>query len=135
MVMDPFTRRIVGFGEHRGAVDGVACVAIVQASGALPDPPIYLSSDHDRLYQFHQWQANLRILEVKEIKTVPYVPRSHPFVERLMWHHPTGIPRPDAFWTTADLGIKLQALQQYVATGDASVNTFFGRPRYRLGTA
>src|SRR2546429_5519378 len=32
----------------------------------------------------HQWQANLRILEVKEIKTVPYVPLPHPFVERLI---------------------------------------------------
>ena len=44
-------------------------------------PPKYLSSDHDPLYQFHQWQANLRVLDVKEIKTVPYVPLSHPFVE------------------------------------------------------
>src|SRR6266513_6364995 len=32
----------------------------------------------------HQWQANLRILEVKEIKTVPYLPLPHPFVERLI---------------------------------------------------
>ncbi len=31
-----------------------------------------------------QWQANLRILDVEEIKTVPYVPLSHPFVERLI---------------------------------------------------
>ncbi len=28
--------------------------------------------------------SNLRILEVTEIKTVPYVPLSHPFVERLI---------------------------------------------------
>jgi hypothetical protein len=34
--------------------------------------PKYLSSDHDPLYRFHQWQANLRILEICEIKTVPY---------------------------------------------------------------
>jgi putative transposase len=33
--------------------------------------PKHLSSDHDPLYRFHQWQANLRILEVTEIKTVP----------------------------------------------------------------
>jgi hypothetical protein len=26
--------------------------------------PRYLSSDNDPLYRFHQWQANLRILEV-----------------------------------------------------------------------
>jgi len=46
--------------------------------------PKYLSSDHDPLYRFHQWEANPRILEVTEIKTVPYVPPSHPFVERLI---------------------------------------------------
>ena len=33
--------------------------------------PNYLSSDHDPLYKFHQWEADLRILEVTEIKTVP----------------------------------------------------------------
>jgi hypothetical protein len=46
--------------------------------------PKYLSSDLDPLYRFHQWQANLRVLMVQEIKTVPYVPLSHPFVERLI---------------------------------------------------
>jgi hypothetical protein len=46
--------------------------------------PKYLSSDHDPLHQFHQWQANLRVLEGKEIKTVPHGPLSHPFVERLI---------------------------------------------------
>jgi hypothetical protein len=29
-----------------------------------------------------RWQANLRILEIDQNKTVPYVPCSHPFVER-----------------------------------------------------
>src|SRR5215467_13386355 len=67
--------------------------------------PKYLSSDHDPLYKFHQWPANLRVLEVREIKTVPYVPLSHPFVERLI-----GTVRREyldriLFWTTADLGI------------------------------
>jgi hypothetical protein len=46
--------------------------------------PKYLSSDHDPLYRFHQWQANLRVLMVQEIKTVPYVRLSHPFVGRLI---------------------------------------------------
>jgi hypothetical protein len=45
--------------------------------------PNYLSTDNDPLYRFPHWQANLRVLEVTEIKTVPYVPLSHPFVERL----------------------------------------------------
>jgi hypothetical protein len=34
--------------------------------------------------QFRQWRANLRILDVEAIKTVPYAPLSHPFVERLI---------------------------------------------------
>jgi hypothetical protein len=40
--------------------------------------------DHDPLYGFQPWQANPRILDVQDIKTVPDVPRSHPFVDRLI---------------------------------------------------
>ena len=32
--------------------------------------PKYLSSDNDPLFLYHQWQANLRILSVDELKTV-----------------------------------------------------------------
>ena len=39
---------------------------------------------YNPLYQFHQWLAKLRLLEETEINTVPYVPLSHPFVERLI---------------------------------------------------
>ncbi|PYT69803.1 MAG: hypothetical protein DMG42_20805 [Acidobacteria bacterium] len=75
--------------------------------------PKYLSSDNDPLYQFHQWQANLRILEVTEIKTIPYVPLSHPFVERLI-----GTLRREyldrlLFWTKADLENKLLDFSTY----------------------
>src|SRR5262245_40183250 len=64
VVMDQCTRRIVGFGVHRGVVDGVAlCRMFNRAMGRQP-APTYLSSDHDPLYRFHQWQATLRILDV-----------------------------------------------------------------------
>src|SRR6266699_5103819 len=46
--------------------------------------PKYLSSDNDPLYRFQQWHANLRILEVTGIKSIPYVPLSHPYLERLI---------------------------------------------------
>jgi len=46
--------------------------------------PHYLSSDHDPLFRYHRWKANLRILEIKKIKSIPYVPVAHPFVERLI---------------------------------------------------
>ena len=72
VVMDQWTRRIVGFGVHRGVVDGVTLCRMFNRTTRRQLPPKYLSSDHDPLYRFHQWQANLRILEVEAIKTVPY---------------------------------------------------------------
>jgi len=74
--------------------------------------PKYLSSDHDLLYRFHQWQANLRVLDVKEIKTVPYVPLSHPFVERLIGTIRREYLDQTIFWTAADLEEKLRAFQR-----------------------
>jgi len=85
VVMDQYTLRILGFGVHAGKVDGVAlCRMFNRAIQGQLWMPKYLSSDNDPLYRFHQWQANLRILEVTEIKSIPYVPLSHPFVERLI---------------------------------------------------
>jgi len=82
--MDHWTRRIVGFSVHRGVVDGVALCRMFNHATCAQSPPTYLSADHDPLYRFHQWHANLRILNIRQIKTVPYVPRSHPVVERLI---------------------------------------------------
>src|SRR5262249_24920797 len=69
VVMDQFTRRILGFGVQAGTVDGGAlCRMFNRAIRGQRGMPKYLSSDHDPLYRFEQWQANLRILEVTEIK-------------------------------------------------------------------
>jgi putative transposase len=114
VVMDHYTRRIIGFGIHAGVVNGEAlCRMFKQAIRGVATLPRYLSSDHDPLYRFHQWEANLRILDVGEIKTVPYVPWSHPFIERLI-----GTVRRECldrllFWTAADLQMKLLAFQDY----------------------
>ena len=75
--------------------------------------PKYLSTDHDPLYRYHQWQANLRVLEVTEIKTVPYVPLSHPFVERLIGTIRREYLDHTLFWTTADLETKLLDFKAY----------------------
>jgi transposase InsO family protein len=53
------------------------------------------------------------VLDVEEIKTVPYAPLSHPFVER-----PIGTIRRECldrtlFWTAADLEMKLSEFQRY----------------------
>ena len=84
VVMDVFTRRLVGFGVERASIDGVSvCRMFNHAIGRQPLPK-RVSADHDPLFRFHRWLANLRLLEIEEIKTVPYVPLSHPFVERLI---------------------------------------------------
>jgi putative transposase len=113
VVMDQFTRRIVGFGVHRGAVDGVGLCRMFNRATRGQPPPTYLSSDHDRLYQFHQWQANLRILDLEAIKTVPYAPLSHPFVERLIGTIRRECVDRTLFWTAADLELKLFEFQRY----------------------
>ena len=114
VVMDQFTRRILGFGVHAGSVDGVAlCRMFNHALRGQRKVPKYLSSDHDPLYRFERWQANLRILEVTEIKTVPYVPWSHPFVERLIGTLRREYLDRTLFWTTADLENKLLDFRTY----------------------
>jgi transposase InsO family protein len=114
VVMDQYTRRIIGFGLHAGAVDGIAlCRMFNRALRGHRSIPKYLSSDNDPLYRFHQWQANLRILEVAEIKTVPYVPLSHPFVERLVGTLRRECLDRTLFWTTTDLESKLLDFKTY----------------------
>lgn len=113
VVMDQFSRRIVGFGVHRSIVDGAALCRMFQRAMRGHGIPKYLSSDHDPLYRFHQWQANLRVLDVTEIKTAPYVPLSHPFVERLIGTIRREFLDRTPFWTAADLEAKLVDFQHY----------------------
>ena len=113
VVMDQWTRRIVGFGVHRGVVDGVTLCQMFNRAIRRQAAPTYLSSDHDPLYRFHQCQANLRILDVAAIKTVPYVPLSHPFIERLIGTIRRECLDRTLFWTAADLELKLLEFQRY----------------------
>jgi putative transposase len=113
VVMDQFTRRIIGFGIQAGVVDGMALCRMFNQAIRGASLPKYLSSDHDPVYRFHQWQANLPILDISEIKTVPYAPLSHPFIERLI-----GTIRRECldrllFWTATDLELKLNAFKNY----------------------
>jgi putative transposase len=56
----------------------------------------------------------LRVLEeVTEIKTVPYVPLSHPFVERLIGTIRRELLDLTLFWTVSDLETKLTDFQHH----------------------
>ena len=113
VVMDQYTRRIIGFGIHVGIVDGRALCRMFHRAIRGQTIPKYLSSDHDPLYRFHQWQANLRVLGITEIKTVPYVPISHPFVERLIGTIRREYLDRTLFWTAVDLESKLSEFKDY----------------------
>lgn len=114
VVMDPYTCRIMGFGVHGGTIDGVALYWMFNRAIRWQSwMPKYLSSDHDSLDRFGQWQAHLRILEMTEIKTVPDVPLSHPFVERLIGTIRREYLDRTLFWTTADLENKLLDFRTY----------------------
>jgi transposase InsO family protein len=127
VVMDQYTRRIIGFGVHAGTVDGIALYWMFRrAIVGQRLLPKYLSSDHDRLFRYAQWQANLRILEIEEIKTIPYVPLSHPFVERLIGTVRREYLDRTLFWTTADLENKLLEFRDYY-NGFRTHNSLCGR--------
>jgi putative transposase len=80
VVMDVFTRRIIGFGVERADPCGVSVC---------------------------------RILEVDEIKSIPYVPVSHPFVERLIGTIRREFLDHVLIWNAVDLGRKLEAFRNY----------------------
>jgi transposase InsO family protein len=111
--MDKFTRRIIGFGVHTGDVDGIALCCMFNKAISRRGIPQYLSSDNDPLFQYHRWKANLRILDVVEIKSVPYIPVSHPFVERLIGTIRREFLDHTLFWNTSDLERKLGEFQHY----------------------
>jgi transposase InsO family protein len=83
VVMDQCTRHLVGTGMQCTVTAADVCRvldAAIHGQGVLR----HLSTDHDPLFESHRWTANRRILEIDEIKSVPHVPLSHPFVERLI---------------------------------------------------
>lgn len=114
VVMDQRTRRIVGFAVRPGVLDGVAvCRMFNDVLGRSESIPQSLSSDHDPLFRFHRWRANLRILQIREIKTVPDVPLSHPFVERLIGTIRREFLDQVPFWPSTDLERKLSDFTRY----------------------
>jgi putative transposase len=113
VVMDIFTRRIIGFGVAAANLDGPTVCRMFNRAIARKRLPGHLSSDHDPLFRFQRWLANLRILEVDEIKTIPCTPRSHAFVERLIGTIRREYLDQILFWYQSNLERKLDNYQVY----------------------
>jgi len=113
VVMDLFTRRIIGFGVEPANIDGVSVCRMFNHAIADQRLPKHLSTDHDPLFRFHRWLANLRVLDIEEIKSIPYVPVSHPFVERLIGTIRREYLDRVLFYNSLDLMRKLEAFGTY----------------------
>lgn len=113
VVMDQYTRRIIGFAVHAGDIDGSVLLRLFNNATSGQGWPKRISTDNDPLFRYHRWKANLRILEIEEIKSLPYVPISHPFVERLIGSIKRELLDQTLFWTATDLVNKLRVYQAY----------------------
>jgi putative transposase len=113
VVMDQYTRGIIGFAVHAVSVDGPALCRMFKDATFDQGWPKRISSDNDPLFQYHRWKANLRVLDIEKIKSLPHVPMSHPFVERLIGSVRRELLDQTFFWTATDLEIKLRDYQSY----------------------
>jgi transposase InsO family protein len=112
VVMDVFTRRIIGFGVAAN-LDRPGVCRLFNHAIARQSMPKYLSSDHDPLFRFQRWLANLRILEIDEIKSIPGTPRSHAFIEGLIGTIRREYLDQTLFWNQGDLERKLDRYKVY----------------------
>ena len=113
LVMDVYTRRVIGFGVQAMAVDGPSLCRMFNQAIVGQSLPARLSFDHDPLFEFHRWHANLRILEIEPVRSVPCAPQLHPYVERLI-----GTIRREYldrlfFWNGRDFSRKLAEYRSY----------------------
>jgi putative transposase len=113
VVMDQYTCRIIDFAVRTDNLNGLSACIMFNKIIAGKNLPQRLSSDNDPIFQFHRWKANLRILEIEEIKSLPYLPMSHPFVERLIRICRNEILDHSFFWNQNDLQRKLDRFKTY----------------------
>ena len=113
IVMDQYTRSTIGFAVHAGDVDGPVLCRMFNNATSKQGWPKYFSLDYHPLVRYHRWKANLRVLEVEDIKSLPHVPMSHPFVDRLSGSIRRELLTQTLFWTASDLDNKLQNYRRY----------------------
>ena len=111
--MAVWTRPLIGFSAAAATIAGVSGCRLFTRASAGPAPPKPRSSDHDPLVTVHRGRATRRGLEVDDIKTVPRVPCSQPFVERLIGTIRREDLDPGLVWNVDDLTRKLDRFSAY----------------------
>ena len=135
LVMDVFPRRIIGFGVQRAYTDGVSVCRMFNDAITGQALPKHVSTDHDPLFRFHRWLANLRVLEIEEVKSVPHIPVSHPFIERLIGTIRREYLDRVFFWNVVDLTRKLEAFRDYYNASRVHRSLEGTTPAHRAGAS
>ncbi|HAR41665.1 MAG TPA: hypothetical protein DCS07_03405 [Bdellovibrionales bacterium] len=113
VVIDQYTRQIVGFEVCRGALIGEDVCRMFASIQHSNGTSRHLSTDHDPLFRYHPWRANLRILGIDEINTIPEAPWSHPFIERAIGTVRREYLDDTLFWGEHDLKKRLDEFASY----------------------
>ena len=113
VVMDVWSRIIIGCTVTKGPVNGPTLCRMFNQIISNKRAPRYISTDSDPLFQFHRWKANLRILEIDEIKSIPFTPISHPYIERVIGTIRRECLDQTLFWNEVDLQNKLDDFTDY----------------------
>ena len=136
VVLDQFTRRIIGCAAHAGDLDGIAvCRMFVQVRIVAGVPlPCDLSSDHDPLFEYHRWRANLRIVGVQEVKKRAVRACVASIRRAAHRHDPARVSRSCAVSKRARPRAKLSEFQRYfnAARAHASLNAIRKRGSRRV---
>jgi len=117
VVMDQFSRRIIGFSVCKGAMKAEdLCIMFfnIVSDKALPKR---IRTDNDPLFESLIWKINLSEWGIDELKSVPSIPWSHPFVERLIKSVRNKYLDNLLFWNGVDLKRKLKKYEEYFNTG------------------
>jgi transposase InsO family protein len=135
VVMDQFSREISGFASMKTtALSGESICALFNRILGAHEPPKRLTHDHGPLFHFHRWKSNMSILDIEEIWSVPHVPKSHPFVERLIGTTRREFLDHTLFWNQADLESKLGEFQVYFNEARVLQGIFGECPSSRYST-
>lgn len=134
VVMDQWSRKIIGFAVTKGQVTGESLCQMLNLIAPLDISPKRLSHDHDPLFRFHQWARNMDILGIEEIWTVPFVPLSHPFVERLIGTTRRELLDRILFYGEHDLLRKLGQYQEYFNNARVHSGIDGGTPENRYSS-
>ena len=113
VVMDVWNRRIIGCSVNKGPVDGPTLCRMFNQIISRKNTPLYVSTDNAPLFQLHRWQANLRILDIEEVKSIPFTPVSHPYIERVIGTVRRECLDQTLFWNEVDLQRKLNDFTDY----------------------